>query len=122
MDADENGIARLVGDVGPECEREKDVVLARHDDFESLGLEERAQPARYIESVFLLEAVAAARALVEPAVAGIEHNGLHCAVALDHVGPELWLDRFCQIDARDEKFSVLRDNGKAEPITDAVHD
>src|SRR5205814_982227 len=112
MDADENGIARLVGNVGPKLEREKNIVLARHDYFESPGLEKWTQPASNIEGILLLESVPAARPLVETAVAGIEHHGLDFAFVLDHVGPQLRLDCFCEIDARDEKFPVLRENRK----------
>src|SRR5438128_11384437 len=110
MNADEDGIARLIGDVGAKLEREKNVVLARHDDFESPGLQEGTQPASDIEGILLLDSVPAPRPLVGTTVPGVEHNGLDFAVALDHVGPQLSLDCICEIDARDEKSPVLRDN------------
>ena len=46
---------------------------------------------------------------------------MHLALALDHLGPQLRLDCFREIDSGDQKFVVLRDDGKAEPVSDAVH-
>ncbi len=43
-------------------------------------------------------------------------------VALDHLRPQLRLDGLGEIDAGDEEFVVLRDDGKAEPVAHAVHD
>ena len=44
------------------------------------------------------------------------------SAALDHVGPELRLDRFREVDPGDEEFVVVGDDGETEPVADAVHD
>ena len=122
MDADENGIARLIGNMGAKLEREENVVLARHDDLESSGLKERPQLPRNIEGVILLVAVATQRAFIKTAVARIKHDRLDFAIVLNHVRPQLRLDCLCEIDPRDQKFPVLGYNGKAEPVPHTVHD
>jgi len=122
MNTDKDGILRRVRDPGADFERDEDVILTGHDDLEAFGLQHRAQLARDIERIRLLVAVSAGRAFVETAVAGIEHHGGDFAAALDHVGPELGLDGFGKVDARDEEFVVLGDDGEAEPVADAVHD
>src|SRR5436190_941575 len=60
--------------------------------------------------------------LVEGAPRGVsEHDVLDFPAALDHVGPELRLDGLREIDAGDEEFVVVRDDGKTEPVADAIH-
>ena len=122
MDADEDGIARGVGDAGAQFERNEDIVLARHDHFKTFGLKKRAQQTGDIERVLLLAAECAQRTLVETAVAGIEHDRLHLALVLEHLRAQLRLDGLGQIDPRDEKFPILGDDGEAEPVAHAVHD
>ncbi len=87
-----------------------------------MGLKTPTQLARDVEGVLLLASVTAPRALIETAVAGIEHNGLQFAFALDHLRPQLRFDCLCEIDPGDEKFPIVRDDGKAEPVTQTVHD
>src|ERR1700704_5262703 len=55
-------------------------------------------------------------------MAGIEHDGAHGGLALDHLRTELRLDCLCEIDARNQKFSVLSDDGETKPVAHAVDD
>src|SRR5204863_2876191 len=48
MNADENGIARRVRDASAHFERDKDIVLARHDHAKAFRLQERPQLPRDI--------------------------------------------------------------------------
>src|ERR1051326_7998794 len=122
MDADEDGIVRLIGDASAQLERQKNVVFAGKDNFKAPRLKERPQPARDVKSVILLEAFAALRAFIEPAVTSVHDNGLDFVRMLDHVRPQLWLNGLSEVDSRDEKFPVLRNNWEAKPITHSVND
>src|ERR1700682_1115233 len=112
MDADEDRILRGVGDAGADFEWNENIVLASHDDLEAFRLEKRTQLAGDIGRVGLFVAESARRAFVESAVAGIEHDGLHFAAALDHLRAELRLDGFREVDAGDEELVVVRDDGE----------
>ena len=70
MDADEDGVARLVGDVGANLERDEGIVLTRQDHLEALGLEERTKLARDVEGELFLGPERTASALIETAVPG----------------------------------------------------
>src|ERR1051326_6828082 len=107
MDADEDRIPGLVRDPGADFERYEDIVLARHDYLKSFRLEQRPEFPRDIEREILFVPESAGGAFVVTAVAGIEHDGLDFAAALNHVRPELRLDCFRKVDARDEKFVVV---------------
>jgi hypothetical protein len=52
----------------------------------------------------------------------IEHDGHDFSASLDHVRSQLRLDRFGEVDARDEEFVIVRDDGETKPVPNAVHD
>jgi len=51
---------------------------------------------------------------------GIEHDCLHAAELWDHVRPQLRLERFGEIDSRDDDFPVVDEHREAQPIAHPV--
>ena len=64
----------------------------------------------------LFETKAAGRAVVVAAMAGIQHHGGDRVQALDFLGAQPRLDRFRQIQPRDEQLAVLQMGRKGEPL------
>src|SRR5437868_8300833 len=122
MKTDEDGIASVIGNVGAEFQRHKDVALAGHDHAESVGLEQWPELPGDIEGIILFVAVRTDRAFIETAMPGVEHDRLHTRKILDHAWAQLRLERFRQIDAGDDDFPVMDQDGIAQPITHAVNE
>src|SRR5437764_13790343 len=102
MSTDEDGGLGRVGDSRAQLQRNKDVAVARHFHVQSLGFEERLDVARDIEREILFAAVAADRAFVVAAVAGVEHDGFEMAEIWDLLRTQLRFESLGEIEARDE--------------------
>src|SRR5207245_6265018 len=81
---------------------------------------QRPKFARHNEGKLLFAPITPGRALVIAAVTRIQHNGLDPVKVRDSLRTELRLKRFRQVHARDEKFSLVFDDGEAKPIARAI--
>ena len=122
MNADENRIARRVGNFRSHFQRHKIIAFASHDHPQSFRLQNRAELSRDIQGKIFFRPVTAHLPFVVPAVSGIENDRLNVAHIWNTVWPDERLNGFGYVSARHQRFSVLFDHGEAQPTSSALDD
>ena len=120
MDADEDGILARVRDPGAQFEGHEDIAITRHFHIQPFRLEEGFDVAGNVEGEIFFVAVTADCAFVVAPVARVEDHGFELAEVGNHLRPQLWLERFREIDARDEVLAVFFRHRETEPVAHAV--
>src|SRR4029077_844395 len=99
MNADENRITRLVGDLCPDFERHKVIALAGHDHAQPFRQQKRAQLSRHIQRKIFFVTVTTHLTLVVTAVSRIHNDSLNFADVWNTVRAHQRLDGFSYISA-----------------------
>ena len=122
MNADENRVARRVGNFRSHFQRHKIIAFASHDHSQSFRLQNRAELSRDIQGKIFFRPVTAHLAFVVAAVPGVQNDRLNLAHVWDSVRPHERLNGFGYVSARHQRFSILFNHGKAQPTSSAIDD
>src|SRR5215472_1335129 len=120
MNADENRIARAVGDLCAHFQRHKIIAFARHDHSHSFCLQNRAELSRYIQRKILFTSVTTHLAFVVATVSGVQYNRLDLAYIWNTMRPHERLNGFCYVSAGHQKLPVLLYYRKAQPTSSTI--
>src|SRR5690348_11887979 len=115
MDADEDRVARAVGDLCSHFQWDEIISLPSHDHVESFRLQDRSELSRHIQSKIFFRPVSAHLPLVMATVTRIENNGLNLTDIWNAMRSNERLEGFGHIRPRHQRFPIVFNHRKAQP-------